>query len=220
MDKKKTTSSSDSFVWVKEFDDSALESFYNSFMSLEHADDVPVIPVIISSYGGEVSALLAMRDIIKSSNKPVSTIALGKAMSAGACLLAAGTKGLRYASPDTIIMIHEVSSGVVGKAADIKESAATIEMMNRKLLKNLAADCDIPLKKLDDYMRSIKNVDWNMTSQQALKLGLIDSTSVPRILSAPGTLMLGIPQESMQDLDMYGKKRKRPSRSKPAKRKK
>jgi hypothetical protein len=78
----------------------------------------------------------------------------------------------------------------------------------------------MPLKKLDDYMHSIKNVDWNMTAQQALKLGLIDSTSVPRILSAPGTLMLGIPEETMQDLDMYGKKRKRSLRNKSVKRKK
>jgi ATP-dependent Clp protease protease subunit len=200
----KTTDSN--LVWVKEFSDDALKSFYEEFMELEKTENVGVIPIVISSYGGEVSALLAMRDIIKSSHKPVSTIALGKAMSSGACLLAAGTKGLRYASPDTIIMIHEVSTGVVGKAADIKETAETVQMLNRKLLANLASDCGIPLSKLDAYMHSTKNADWNMTAQEAKKLGIVDKVAVPRIFNTPGHLMLGIPSGASQAADMSPKK--------------
>lgn len=171
------------FIWVNEFNDDALIQFYKAFSALEQDTKQECIPIIISSYGGEVAVMLAMRDLIKSSPKPVATIALGKAMSAGASLLAAGSKGLRFASADSSIMIHEVSSGVFGKAAEIAESAAIISDLNKKLFNNLAKDCGQNQKKLLAKVHSKKNVDWTMSAKEAQELGLIDHIGIPRIAS-------------------------------------
>lgn len=170
------------YIWVTEFDDFTLESFYDKFTKLEQSSFFGLIPIIISSYGGDVSVLMAMRDMIKSSSKPVATIALGKALSAGACLLAAGTPGLRFASKDTTIMIHEVSGGAVGKSADITEQALVMDSLNKKLLTNLARDCKIPYKKLESQIKSRKNADWTLTAADAKNHGLIDHVSVPRLV--------------------------------------
>ena len=175
-----TVRQEDDFIWVNEFNEESLLQFYRAFTEKELDDSNRVIVVVISSYGGEVSSLMAMRDLIKSSPKPVATLALGKAMSAGACLLAAGTKGLRFASPDTLLMIHEVSGGAMGKTADVVESAQVMGELNLKLLNNLAADCGLSMEDIENQLRSKKNVDWTLTAQAAKKLGLIDHVAIPR----------------------------------------
>jgi ATP-dependent Clp protease protease subunit len=139
---------------------------------------------MISSYGGEAYTMLAMRDMIKSSSKPVATIAIGKAMSSGAFLLAAGSKGLRFASPDTAIMIHEVAAGVIGKTAEITETADTIKALNHKVIANLAIDCDKSYKYIESFLYSKKNADMMMTPVEAKRMGLIDNIGIPRIAAA------------------------------------
>ncbi len=169
------------FIWVSEFDDESLVRFYEKFSELERNPFLPFIPVVISSYGGDVSVLMAMRDLIKSSNKPVATIGLGKAMSCGACLLAAGTKGFRFASKDTAIMVHEVSGGAIGKTTDVAEQAIIMQELNRKLLANLAKDSGKSHKQIEKKLKSKKNADWTLTAAEAREWGIVDHVAVPRI---------------------------------------
>src|SRR6185436_15830041 len=82
---------------VKEFDEAICKCLRNG---------QEIIPIIIDSYGGSVDSMNAMIDIIDSIEIPVATICLGKAMSAGAMLLACGDEGLRFASPTSRVMIH------------------------------------------------------------------------------------------------------------------
>jgi ATP-dependent Clp protease protease subunit len=179
------------YIWVTEFDDETLSRFYKKFLELESAPLVPIIPVLISSYGGDVAILMAMRDLIKSSTKPVATVALGKAMSSGACLLAAGTKGFRFASKDTTIMIHEVSGGVMGKVTDVNEQAAMMHDLNKKLLANLAKDSGRSSKEIDKKLKSKKNADWALSSMEAKEWGIIDHIAIPRMMiSSPGVALM------------------------------
>lgn len=173
--------SGDASIWVTEFSDLHLKKFADQFFKLESDPSIEVIPVFITSYGGDVHNMLAMRDIIKSSNKQVATIAIGKAMSAGAALLAAGSKGLRFASKDTTIMIHEVSSGAWGKTEDLKVSATEVDRLNKVFLKNMADDIGITFTQLSDKLHSMKNADWFLTAQEALELKLIDDIQMPRM---------------------------------------
>jgi ATP-dependent Clp protease protease subunit len=183
----------DNFIWVNEFSDESLIDFYRGFTAKEDDPTVKIITVIISSYGGEIASLMAMRDLVKSSSKPVATVALGKAMSAGACLLAAGTKGFRFASKDTLIMIHEVSGGAIGKTADVVESAQVMGELNEKLLANLAEDCGQTYEEIETQIRSKKNADWTLSSSLAKKWGIIDHVAIPRnLILAPERELMNV----------------------------
>ncbi len=176
----KDESSKPRSVWVTEFNTNSVQEFYDEFVDIEMNPLVEIVPVFINSYGGQVYSLIAKRDIIKSSQKAVATICMGKAMSCGASLLAAGTKGLRFATPDSRILIHQVSSMAVGKASDIKEDAAQVHALNEMMLKNLAEDTGTTVAKLKQEIRNRDNADWILTAEEAKKLGLIDHIDVPR----------------------------------------
>jgi ATP-dependent Clp protease protease subunit len=178
-------------VWVTEFDSDAVIRFYDKFMELEKDPELQIVPVFINSYGGDVYALTAMRDLIKSSHKPVATIGVGMAMSCGASLLAAGTKGYRFVAKDIHLLIHQVSSFSVGKNSDVQESAKVTSMLNKKLFQNLADDSGKTLKEFEDKIKSKHNADWTLTANTARQWGLVDHIGIPRTNSAPPSMFLG-----------------------------
>jgi len=91
----------------------------------------PVIPVVIDSYGGEVYSVLSMIDTINQMGDiPIATIAKGKSMSCGAILFSQGTEGYRFMSPFSTLMIHDVSSGSLGKTEEIKADAKETDRLN------------------------------------------------------------------------------------------
>lgn len=169
------------YIWVSEFDENALRAFYMKFCSMEEDPSIQVIPIVISSYGGDVASMIAMRDLIKSCAKPVATIAIGKAMSAGCALLAAGHKGLRYAGKDTLLMVHEVSSGAEGKTADLLSKVQSTEYLNDLMFKNLSDDTGTPKMNILKNLHDRKNADWYFSSATAKKVGIIDHIGVPRV---------------------------------------
>jgi ATP-dependent protease ClpP protease subunit len=105
-------------IRVNKFDEDSAKEF-NQHMSIAQCTGQNVIPVVIDSYGGEVYSLMTMIDSIKASRVPVATIVEGKAMSCGAVLLTCGAPGMRFASPHSTIMIHEVASAGRGKVEEI-----------------------------------------------------------------------------------------------------
>jgi ATP-dependent Clp protease protease subunit len=178
------------FVWVSEFDQLAVVQFYDTFLELEASEDLNIIPVFINSYGGEMFGLTAMRDLIKSSRKPVATIGVGMAMSCGASLLAAGTKGYRFASEDCQILIHQVSSMAAGKTADIEEAARQVKALNDKILDNLSKDTRRAKNSFERQIQSKHNADWTMNAQTAKNWGLIDHVGIPRLVNNHHPLVL------------------------------
>jgi len=191
---KLSTSSVDrgesNMIWIEGFGEKALKDFYEQFVKFEADESVQIIPIVVSSFGGGVYNALAMRDIIKSSQKTVATIALGKAMSAGALLLAAGTKGFRFASPDTQVLIHEVSSGNHGKATDVLSDAQALKHINKLMLANMASDMGKKPSDLENKIKHLKNADWFLTAKQAKNWGVIDHIGVPRPFEGGHTLTL------------------------------
>ncbi len=166
-------------IHVNKFNEESAREFYKNFRELLADDSVKVIPIIIDSYGGNVHALFTMLDLIESSHKPVATIAMGKAMSCGAILLAAGTKGYRFAAARSDIMIHEVSSAEFGKMADLDSGVKHTKKMNDDLFAFLASVSKKDKKFFLTKMKSMGNVDWFLTAQQYKTLGLIDHVGIP-----------------------------------------
>ena len=178
------------FIWVNEFTEESVESFYEKFLALESDSTLPMIAIFIDSYGGDVCSLMAMRDLIKSTQKPVATVCVGKAMSAGACLLASGNPGLRFMSKNSEVMIHESHGGVFGKNSEIQSGSKRSDRINQKMLKNLAEDMGIGKTAIEDKLRSSKNADWFLSASEAKKWGVIDSIEIPRIMHQSSSSVL------------------------------
>ena len=128
------------------------------------------IIIYINSPGGSVTAGMAIYDTIQYLECDVTTVCLGIAASMGATLLAAGTKGKRFALPNAEVMIHQVMGGAEGQATDISIQANHIlrikENLNRVLAKHTGQD----VKKVAQDTERDK---W-MTAEEALKYGIID----------------------------------------------
>lgn len=134
------------------------------------------IQLYINSPGGSVSAGMAIFDTMEFIKCDVSTICVGMAASMGALLLAAGTKGKRYALPNSEIMIHQPLGGARGQASDIKIHADHILRTREKLNRILSEKTGQPLDKIErDTDR-----DNFLTAQEALEYGLIDKVMIKR----------------------------------------
>lgn len=131
-------------------------------------DDMEVT-IYISSYGGDVYELLRLYDLIHSMPFKVNTVASGKAMSAGALLLSAGT-GVRSAYQTATIMLHSVQALAMGSLPDMENEFAEIKRLQTTLFKILKEKTGLNTQKLNELMAK----DTFLTPQQAKKLGLID----------------------------------------------
>lgn len=124
----------------------------------------------INSPGGSVSAGLAIFDTINYIKCDVSTCCIGLAASMGAFLLASGTKGKRFALPNSEIMIHQPLGGAQGQASDIEIQAKHIQKIKQKINTILSERTSQPLEKIEkDTDR-----DFYMSPTEALEYGLID----------------------------------------------
>ena len=137
---------------------------------LEGQDPEKDISLYINSPGGVITDGMAIYDTMQYIKCDVSTICLGMAASMGAFLLAAGTKGKRFALPNSEIMIHQPSGGAQGQATDISIHANHILRVKDKLNQILSERTGQPL----DVVKRDTERDNFMTAEEALEYGLID----------------------------------------------
>ena len=143
---------------------------------LESEDPNKDIQLYINSPGGSVTAGMAIYDTMNYIKCDVSTICMGMAASMGAFLLSAGTKGKRYALPNSDIMIHQPSGGAQGQATDMLIHTQHIIDTKKKLNEILAANTGQPY----DVIAKDTERDNFMTAQEALEYGLIDKVITNR----------------------------------------
>jgi len=137
---------------------------------LEHTEPGKDIKLYINSPGGSVTAGMAIYDTIQHVKSDVSTICVGMAASMGAVLLSAGTKGKRFALPNSQILIHQVLGGAQGQATEIEIAAKQILKMKAVLNEVLAKNTGQSISKIEkDTDR-----DYYMSSKEAKDYGLID----------------------------------------------
>ena len=137
---------------------------------LEHEDPEKDIKLYINSPGGSITAGLAIYDTMKYVKCDVSTMCVGLAASMGAFLLSAGTKGKRYALPNSQIMIHQPLGGVQGQATDIKIHTEWLLKLKSNLNKALSEHTGQPLDRIEKDVER----DFFMSSDEAADYGLID----------------------------------------------
>ena len=128
------------------------------------------IQFYINSYGGDVTAGLAIYDTIKYIKSPVRTICVGKAMSMGAVLLSGGTKGKRCVLPNSTVMIHQALGGAKGQSSDVEIEAMELKHCKDSLNKILAENCS------KSYEEVVKDTDRNfyLHGKEAVDYGIVD----------------------------------------------
>lgn len=139
-------------------------------LHLAYADDKKDIKLYINSPGGSVYDGLAIYDTMQYIKPDVMTIGIGLQASMGAFLLSSGTKGKRFALPNSRIMIHQPSSGTQGKVSDqeitLRESIALKQRLNEILAKNTG-------QKLSKIEKDVDRDFW-MSAKDAAVYGIID----------------------------------------------
>jgi ATP-dependent Clp protease protease subunit len=128
------------------------------------------ISLYVNSPGGSVDDTMAIYDTIRFVGSPVATYCIGRAQSGAAVILAAGTKGKRYALPHAKVMLHQVWGGVSGQAADIKIQAEEILKAKTMINEILSKHTGQPIEKIAAETERDK---W-MSAEEACKYGLID----------------------------------------------
>ena len=151
-------------------DDMVSNVIIAQLLFLQMSDPKKDIHLYINSPGGSVTAGLAVYDTMQYLTCDVNTYCVGQAASMAAVLLAAGTKGKRYALPNARILIHQPWGGVQGQASDISIQAREILRLKDRLNEILAKHCG---RKVDELTRDTDR-DRFMSSAEAKEYGLVD----------------------------------------------
>lgn len=151
-------------------DDNVANSIVAQLLFLEAENPEKDISIYINSPGGSITAGMAIYDTMQFIKPDVQTICIGMAASMGAFLLAAGTKGKRYALPNAEIMIHQPLGGAQGQATDIEIAAKRIIFLRDKLNKILSERTGQPL----EVIQKDTDRDKFMTAEEAKAYGIID----------------------------------------------
>src|SRR3954469_23620618 len=137
---------------------------------LQMEDGKKDISIYINSPGGSVTAGLAIYDTMQFLTCDVTTYCLGMAASMGAVLLCAGTKGKRFALPNSDIMIHQVSGGAQGQASDVERTVEYMFKLKKRLIRIIAQHTG----KSEEQVRSDSDRDYYMSAAEAKTYGLVD----------------------------------------------
>lgn len=158
-----------------EINDQVANVVIAQLLFLKMEDQKKDINLYINSPGGQITSGLAILDTMKFLGCDINTYCIGQASSMAAILLAAGTKGKRFALPNSRIMIHQPYGGVGGTSEDIARQAKEILELKKITTKILSESTGQPLEKIaEDAER-----DYYMNAEEALKYGLIDQISKP-----------------------------------------
>jgi ATP-dependent Clp protease, protease subunit len=165
-------------------DDHVANLVVAQMLFLQMEDPKRDINLYINSPGGSVTAGLAIYDTMQFVTCDVATYCVGIAASMAAVLLTAGTKGKRYALPNSDVMLHQVSGGAQGPASDVER---TVEYMF-KLKKRLIGIIAHHTGKTEAQIQQDSDRDYWITAQQAKDYGLVDEVVKSRKDVAPEAL--------------------------------
>ena len=157
-------------------DDQVANLIVAQLLFLSREDPEKGIQMYINSPGGVIYAGMAIYDTMQMIPNPISTLAVGVTASFGTVLLAAGTKGQRYALPHATIHMHQPLGGAQGQASDIEIQAREILRLKTRLNQILA---DATSQSLDAIIRDTER-DFYLDAQGAVDYGLVD-----KVLIAP-----------------------------------
>jgi ATP-dependent Clp protease protease subunit len=151
-------------------DDHVANAVIAQLLFLQMEDPKKDVHIYINSPGGSVTAGLAIYDTMQFMTCDVTTYCIGMAASMGAVLLCAGTKGKRFALPNSDIMIHQVSGGAQGAASDVERTVEYMFKLKKRLIGILAKHTG----KSVEQVGNDSDRDYYMSASEAAEYGLVD----------------------------------------------
>tara|TARA_R100000008_G_scaffold34486_2_gene19511 strand:- start:2270 stop:2866 length:597 start_codon:yes stop_codon:yes gene_type:complete len=138
------------------------------------SDEPDPIEFYISTYGGQASEMFSLYDLMRlvQSEVPIHTYGIGKVMSAGVLLLAAGTKGERRIGANCRVMIHGLIAGQHGQIPDIENEFTEVKMTQKLYIKSLARETNMDEKQIKKMMDKKTNV--YLDAEKVIELGIAD----------------------------------------------
>lgn len=148
------------------------ETLLGSYKNLK---DMPRITITINTYGGELAEMFAMYDAMKRVQKRgiiIETLGLGKVMSSGLLLLAAGTKGFRTLGKYTRLMFHEINGELIGTHNEINEQKKEIDYTQEQYINALCVETKKSRKFFENHVK--KHIDIHLTAEEGIEWNLAD----------------------------------------------
>lgn len=152
-----------------EIEENMAESIVAQLLYLSAQSDED-IQLYINSYGGDVTAGMAIYDTMQHIKCDVQTVCVGKAMSMGAVLLSGGTKGKRFVLPHSTVMLHQALGGVKGQSSDVDIEAAELHRTKDMLNEILSRNCG---KKMEEIVRDTDR-NFYLHGKEAVEYGVAD----------------------------------------------
>lgn len=166
-------------IVVNKFTEESARGFRDRVLKRAAIDPNMPIVVYIDSYGGNVDALNSMIATMNQVPNQFVTVCIGKAMSCGAVLLAAGDH--RFCDPMSRILIHEVTAGSINPINDMENDVEESRRLNNQMMNFLAKRCGRTYKEIKQMMHDQDSRDINLTAKKALEFGIIDYIGAPVI---------------------------------------
>ena len=161
------------------FSEDAAKDVVSQLLKFNYDDPKKDILMVIDSYGGIVDSFIAIHDTMRLIRCDVATLCIGKAMSCGHLLLTSGTKGKRFITPNSRIMVHQVSAGTWGKLSEMENSVEETKRLEGIINKLIIKYSKITKRKLTDLLSK----DSYLSPEKGLEYGFIDT-----IVRAPSHL--------------------------------
>jgi len=153
-----------------EFDENAVKSTIMSLLEYELEDHTKDILIFIDSGGGSVDSFIAIHDIIKMMRCDVATLCVGRAMSCGQMLLMSGTKGKRFITPNSRVLMHQINNRVFGSFSEMENDLSETERL-QKLIEYLISQYTTVTPR---QLKKLMSKDSYMTAKEALEYGIVD----------------------------------------------
>jgi ATP-dependent Clp protease, protease subunit len=162
-----------------EIDDENAKELVGSLLGYIHEsrhspDGCDPVEMIVSTGGGQVADMFAIYDLMRAlrENCPISTLGIGKVMSAGVLLLASGTKGSRRIGKHCRIMLHHVMTSEQGSVADMSATYKEAYVMEKMMFDALVSETNLTMPQIKRLMKS--NTDKFFSAEEAVKMGIAD----------------------------------------------
>lgn len=166
-------------IIVNSFNEESAKQFRKSLVARAIQDPGAPIIVYIDSYGGYLDSLNSMLETIEQVTNPIITVCLGKAMSCGAVLLAAGDH--RFCGRSSRVMIHQSTAGDYGPVEELQKNVDECKRVNEIFMSFLAKRCGKSLAQLKQVIKDNESRDLYLSADDCKKFGIVDFIGMPHI---------------------------------------
>jgi len=172
FDKNKVINNSGRIFTIAGAIENNISTDINSILlDLQNSNPLSDITMIINSPGGEVDEMFAIIDMMNMIKNDIQTLVIGKAMSAAAVIAICGTKGKRFMSKNSRLMLHSVSGGAVGNIKDISIEINEIKRLNDNIVQMISEKSNLTVEQVKDLI----DRDRFIGPEEAIEMGLIDA---------------------------------------------